>query len=152
MRFPALFFAGIGLLLSSCQQGEPAIRVEQAWARETRAGQAEAAVYLHIANRGSAADRLVSGATPRAKRTTLHSVSDEGGIHRMREMKGVDVAGGSSAHFAPGGQHIMLSGVTEPLQAGTSFPLTLQFERSGELQVEVAVGAAGDSMPAEHHR
>ena len=120
MRLPPVFLAALGMLLSSCQQGEPAISANQAWARETRAGQAEASVYLHIANRGSADDRLISAATPRASSTTLHSVSDEDGIHRMREMSGIEVPAGAAADFAPGGQHIMLSGVTEPLRPAAS--------------------------------
>lgn len=152
MRFPATVVTGLGLLLSSCEPGEPEIRIEQAWARETRVGQGQAAVYLRIANAGRAGDRLLSAQTPRAQTAMLHGVSNEGGIHRMREIASLDVPAGSAADFAPGGRHIMLSGVTGPLQPGTSFPITLRFERSGERQVQVAVRRAGETMDVEHRR
>jgi copper(I)-binding protein len=52
--------------------------------------------------------------------------------------------------------HIMLLGLTHPLLAGQSFPLTLHFEKAGMREVTVAVAkvgamglekAAGTGMP-----
>jgi hypothetical protein len=151
MRSSAILSAGLALLLlASCGGGEPDILVEKAWARETRAGQGQAAVYLRIVNTGTADDRLLTAAARRASSATLHGTSDDGGIHRMRELDGLEIPAGSAADFAPGGRHIMLSGVTEPLQPGTSFPLILRFERSGERQVQVDVQRAGETMKMEN--
>lgn len=150
MRLIVLAWAAFGLVVSGCERGEPAIRVEQAWARETAPGQSGAAIYLRIENRGLGGDRLLSVATPRAGKATLHSVSDDKGVHRMREVDGLDLAPGTSAEFVPGGQHIMLSGLAEPLRAGASFPLSLTFERSGEQRVEVMIRPAGATGAMEH--
>jgi copper(I)-binding protein len=151
MRHSIMVFTGLTLALAGCGGGgEPRISVEQAWARETLAGQSQAAVYLRVANRGTGPDRLVSASTPRAAAATLHDVSNDGGIHRMRAIDGVEVAAGASADFVPGGKHVMLSGVSEPLRPGTAFPLNLRFERSGERQVTVSVRRAGETM--ERHQ
>ena len=47
----------------------------------------------------------------------------------------------------PGGMHIMLQGLNEPLQAGKSFPLTLTFEKAGTREVTVAVEKPAASGP-----
>ena len=52
---------------------------------------------------------------------------------------GVVIPAGSSHVFAPGGDHVMLMGLTEPLDAGATLGLTLSFERAGEIRIEVPV-------------
>ena len=47
----------------------------------------------------------------------------------------------------PGAVHIMLVGLKQPLQAGKSFPLTLEFEKAGKREVSVAVEKAGAMGP-----
>ena len=152
MRTAVLILTGAGLALASCEQGAPAIAVDGAWARATAAGQGQGAVYLRIANSGSGPDRLVAAQTDRAKQATLHHVSNEGGVHRMRAMKSVEVRGRSAVEFTPGGQHIMLSGLNQPLEAGSSFALILRFERSGARELVVAVREAGAAAHLEHER
>jgi periplasmic copper chaperone A len=65
----------------------------------------------------------------------------------MREVDAIDVPAGGKVKLEPGGLHIMLVGLKAPLAAGSSFPLTLKFEKAGELKVEVKVESG---MPAGH--
>jgi hypothetical protein len=74
----------------------------------------------------------------------------EGSVMKMRPLAGVDVPANQPVALKPGGTHIMLEGLNEPLQAGKSFPLTLTFEKAGEKQVEVAVEKAGATGPGVH--
>lgn len=100
---------------------------------------ASAAGYLAVINRGTEADALlaVRSAFPAA---TLHtSETDAKGVVRMVEVERFDVAPGDTLTLSPGGAHIMFEGVEDPLEAGESFPATLVFERSGELEVEFHV-------------
>ena len=50
----------------------------------------------------------------------------------------------------PGAVHVMLQGLKEPLRAGQSFPLTLDFAKAGKREVMVAVEKAGAMAPASH--
>ena len=50
----------------------------------------------------------------------------------------------------PGGLHVMLMGLKHPLQPGQSVPMTLQFEKSGTREVDVAVGKVGATGPETH--
>jgi copper(I)-binding protein len=60
---------------------------------------------------------------------------------KMRAVEGgyIEVPAGGEAELKPGGLHIMLIRLAEPLENGTTFPLTLNFEKSGEIEIEVPV-------------
>ena len=137
------------LLLVSCkvENVPPSITVDAAWARATAPGQATAAAYATIINSGGA-DRLVAVYTPVGS-ASIHSTSTENGVMRMRPVGQLDIPANSTVELAPGEKHVMLSEVKQPLAVGTSFPLTFRFERSGQLQVTVAVrdpSATGSTM------
>ena len=126
------------LLLIACQQ-PPKIAVGDAWARETAPGQS-AAVYLTLANTGAGDDRLVAADSPAADSASLHSSSSSGGVARMRALPdGLDLAAGDRLELAPGGTHIMLTGLKRPLAAGRTVELRLRFARSGQQTLAVRV-------------
>jgi copper(I)-binding protein len=130
------------LLLASCgrSDGSPDIAVSDAWARATVAGQSATAAYMTIANTGSAADRLVAVEAPPPAQAMVHATSNENGIARMRPMgSGLEVPAGGAARLTPGGTHVMITGLTSPLEEGGTFRLTLRFERSGERSIDVPV-------------
>ena len=66
---------------------------------------------------------------------------------KMRPVKAIDVNVGESAVLKPGGIHVMLIGLKQPLREGETFPLTLTFAHAGALTVEVPVKAVGEIPP-----
>ncbi|MBB5692792.1 copper chaperone PCu(A)C [Muricoccus pecuniae] len=134
----------------AAQGPAPGITVEQPWARAALQGGTGGA-FLTLRNAGSAPDRLVAASTPLARTTEIHETVREGDVMRMRPTAGIEVPAGGSAALRPGGAHVMMIGLTEALRPGATLPLTLRFERAGEVQVTVAVQAAGASAPAAHH-
>jgi len=136
--------------VAACQNAPPQISVHEAWARATVQGQQQASAYLQVKNDGGQADRLLATRTPRAAMATLHSASTEGGVVRMRETtNGAVVPAHGELLLRPGGNHIMLTGVRNPLRPGEHFQLTLNFASSGDRTVDVAVLAPGASGPGE---
>jgi copper(I)-binding protein len=129
------------LLLGGCADSPPQIEVRDAWARATAAGQSSAAVYATIVNEGGG-DRL-TGVSSTAGMAMLHDNDSTGGMARMRMVGEVAVPEGGRLTLAPGGLHVMLSGLKAPLIAGSRVPLTFRFAGSGERKVEVAVVAPG---------
>lgn len=117
------------------------IQIDHCWARAsvTKTG----AVYMTIRNAGSTDDRLLAVATPVADRAQLHIEMNDNGIMKMRPLSAVDVKANSTVALAPGGIHVMLTGLKQPLKVGQSFPITLTFEKAGKLQVTVATQKAG---------
>ena len=127
------------------------IHVMKPWSRPLPPVSPNGAAYVTIMNMGSAPDRLVSVATPAAERAELHTHSMQGGMAKMRRLESVDVGPGETVVFEPGGHHIMLMGLTTPLVEGKTYPLTLRFERAGEVEVEVMVTESeGGASRLEH--
>ena len=127
------------------------LHIGHPYARPTPPGASTGAAYLSIANRGKAPDSLVRASTPRAQTTELHSMSMDGNIMRMRQVPAVAAAAGATVKLEPGGYHLMLLGLKQPLKAGERFPLTLHFEKAGQLTVEIVVqDAAAAGSHSDH--
>ena len=113
-----------------------------------------AAYFAMLENSGSTADKLLRASTPVAQRVELHTMSvDAQGVMRMREIEGIELAPKAVVRMRPGsGLHLMLIGLKAPLKEGTSFPMTLEFERAGKVEVSVVVQVpkAGDAASAMH--
>lgn len=128
------------------------ISIKHPWSRETAPRAKTGAGYLTIVNGGKEADRLVGGSTPVAERLEIHSVSMENNIMRMRHQKeGVEVPAGGQLELKPGGYHIMLIGLKQPLKAGESIPATLEFAKAGKVEVSFSVDSLAAKPKAEEH-
>jgi periplasmic copper chaperone A len=116
------------------------LTIEHPHARATVAVQKNGAAYMVIRNRGNEPERLLGARTGEAQAAELHgtTVTAEG-VARMRPAQAVEIPPGGEAKLAPGGLHLMLVQLKSPLVEGTSFPMTLVFERAGEIEVEVMV-------------
>lgn len=121
------------------------------WARPTAAGQQAAAAYLTIHNGGKREDRLLSVSTTAAAAASLHVTSNVGGIARMRPSGPVAIAPGRTVTMAPGGLHLMLTGLKAPLRPGTRLPLALRFERAGLVRTALPVQMSAPDARHAHH-
>ena len=128
----------VTIFLLSAAAAQAQITVQDAWARATPPGAKIAAGYLVIRNAG-AADRLVSASSPAAERVETHTTLRDGDISRMREVKGYEVPARGTLELKPAGSHLMLVNLKAPLKEGTTVPLTLKFERAGEVKTELQV-------------
>ena len=140
-----LALAASAALGHSHEKGD--IQVRHPWARATPPGATVAAGYLEIRNNGKDADRLLSASTPAAKRVELHVTEHSNHIAKMRQLRAFEVPGRERLALSPGGAHLMLVDIVQPLKKGERFPLTLRFERAGELEVEVEVQELGARHP-----
>jgi copper(I)-binding protein len=126
------------------------IAILHPWTRAAGAN-GNGAGYLRLRNGGGQPDRLLSAATPAARVAELHTMERDGDVMRMRPVRDIPIAPGTTVELRPGGFHIMMIGLTAPMQQGGRVPLTLRFERAGEVQVELAVEAAGARGSGHQH-
>ncbi len=119
---------GAMLLSASVYAGD--IRVEGAWSRATAPGQDTAMVDLHITSQRAAS--LTGVSSPAANSAELHSMTHEGGMMKMREVKAVELPAGKNVDLGGSGYHLMLIGLKSPLKAGDSVPLTLSIKVAGK--------------------
>jgi copper(I)-binding protein len=136
----ALFFAA--LLLASCKPASapPAVSVDGAWARATISGQSGSVAYFTIRNAGGE-DKLLTVSSSGVD-ASLHSTSMDNGVMRMRPLEALDIPANGTVELKPGGTHVMLMGLKQPLQAGSALELDLKFEKSGERKVTAEVRPA----------
>lgn len=85
------------------------------------------------------ADRLLGGTTPLAERFELHTMSMQGDVMQMRQLDAIALPAGQRVELKPGGLHVMFIGLKQPLTLGSKVPVTLRFERAGEVKVEMTV-------------
>jgi copper(I)-binding protein len=121
------------------------VQIKEPWARATPGGAQTAAAYATIVS--AAGDRLIGAATPVAQKADLHEMAMDGGVMKMRAVDGIDLPAGKPVTLKPGGYHIMLTGLNQPLKEGQSFALTLIFEKAGKQDVTVTVQKVGATSP-----
>ena len=140
----AAALAASGAVLAQSNQ----LEVSNAWARATPGKAENGAAYVTILS--PTPDRLLSASSPAAKKAELHTMEMAGMVMKMRPVAGLDIPAGQPVALKPGGEHIMLIGLQQPLREGQSFTLTLNFEKAGARTVSVAVEKAG-AMSGMHH-
>jgi len=147
MRF-TLFL--LGSFFSFAVQAQ--IQIEKPWSRATAPGAKVGGGYMLIRNQGAAADKLVSASSPAAGKVELHVHVNEGGVMKMREVPGYDVPAKGSFELKPGGAHLMFMNLKAPFKEGDKVPVTLKFEKAGEVKAEFQVGGLGGSSAPAHHK
>jgi hypothetical protein len=134
---------------------QSSIQIEKPWARATPAGAKTGAAYMTIDNKSNVTDRLTGASSDVAKTLQIHEMKVVEGTMKMREIPGgLPVPAGGSVVLKPGGFHVMLIELNQPLKAGETFALTLVFEKAGKVSIKVpveAMGASHDSMPGMGH-
>ena len=145
MSSKLLAFAASLLIAGSAMAQTAQVEVDNAWARATPGKAENGAAYLTLVS--PSGDRLTSVSTPDAQKAELHNMTMEGGVMQMRPLAGVDLPAGQKVTLKPGGMHIMLVGLRQPLKQGDTFPLTLSFEKAGRKEVTVAIQGPGAMGP-----
>jgi copper(I)-binding protein len=141
LRFllPALVLAGAAFTVQAHSYRVGDIAVGHPYARATAPGQPTGGAYLRLENHGAQADRLVSASAEVAKSVELHRMQMQGDVMRMRQIDAIEIPANKSVALESGGWHIMLVGLKAPLKEGDRFPMTLKFEKAGEVKVDVVV-------------
>jgi copper(I)-binding protein len=142
------------LLMPACfaQAQEYAVAslvVSDPWSMELPPNAPAVAVYFSIENRGAVADRLMSVDTPLAGQAQLHEHVHANGLMKMQQVQAVEIAPRQTVSFAPMAYHAMLLDLKDRSQlvAGQQFPVTLHFEKAGDVHVQVVVQK---QAPASH--
>ncbi len=132
------------LSVASDHSSHGPIKVEDAWARARTATAKVAGAFMEIENKSKEDDRLVSASSDISARVEIHITKMEEGVMRMIQMKdGIVIPAGAEVELKPGGYHVMFMGLNKQLEEGTMFPVTLTFEKAGDVKVMVHVKSSG---------
>jgi copper(I)-binding protein len=125
-----LFVAGFALALAPLAAFAQ-VSVMDAWVRGTVPGQKATGAFMQITSGSDTS--LVAVSSPVAKVVEIHTMSQEGGVMKMRAVPAIPVPAGKPVELSPGGYHVMLMDLGQPLKEGDKVPLTLTFaDKAGQ--------------------
>ena len=117
------------------------LEIAHPWSQELPPNAPTVAAYFVIHNSGKTADRLLSVDSPISAVAELHEHVMQGDLMKMQQVPSVDIPAGGNVMFAPMAYHVMLVNLKDRslLSDGKRFPLTMHFEKAGNVTVEVSV-------------
>ena len=128
--------------------------VKDAWVRGTVAPQKATGAFMQITS--AQGGKLVSAQSPLAGVTEVHEMAMDGNVMKMRAVPALELPAGKAVELKPGGYHVMLMDLKQPLQDGESVPLTLVVEgKDGKretLELKVPVKALSAAKPMADHK
>jgi copper(I)-binding protein len=152
----ALVLAAAGSVLAQAPApGAAAVDVRDAWIRASVPGQSGTGAFMKL--NAAAGARLVGASTPVAGVAEVHEMKMEGDTMRMRAVEGLALPARKTVELKPGGYHLMLMDLKQPLAKDSTVPLTLRFEDAKgqrstlDLKVPVLGGPVAPASGAHKH-
>ena len=139
-----------GVLIVCAQVAAAQVTVLDPWVRGTVEGQTSTGAYMTL--KSDTGSRLVAVTSPIATRSSIHEMSMNGNVMRMRTLESLPIPAGSTVALEEGHDHLMLEGLSHALKEGDQVRLTLTFvDASGKKQsidVQAPVRPLGAPAPA----
>ena len=132
-------FLLLGAALALAAPAFAQVAVKDAWVRATVTGQKSTGAFMKIVD--PAGGRLVEVRSGTAAVAELHEMSMDGTTMRMRPVAGIDLPAGMPVELKPGGFHVMLTDLKQPLAAGDTVDLILVVENKDKKRESVEVKA-----------
>ncbi|MFT6557800.1 copper chaperone PCu(A)C [Sneathiella sp.] len=138
-------------LFSAPSYADGMMMAKDGWARSRTASAKVAGAFVTLHNMSKEDDRLIGATSKIAKRTEIHTTKMTDGVMKMIQVKeGITVKAGETVQMKPGSYHIMFMGLTEVLAEGKEIPVTLKFEKAGDVDILVSVKKAGSMGHGGH--
>ena len=152
-----LFLSGVWAIITffaAAQASAETVRVgdlvvETAWARASIGTSRPAAAYMTISNTGQSTDILTGVETTVSGMAHIHKTGMKDGAFTMRPVGDLEIPAMGTVKLAPGGLHVMLMKLKQPLKKGEQFLMTLIFKENGRVDVPVRIYSVGASGPKE---
>lgn len=121
LRWALLVFGAMAAGLASAQ-----VEVKEAWARPAVQGQSGTGAFMTITAPQGA--KLVGASSPVAGVTEIHEMAMEGNVMKMRAIPFLDLPAGRAVELKPGGYHVMLMDLKQPLKIGEKVKIDFRLE------------------------
>jgi hypothetical protein len=129
------------------------VTVTDPWARATAPAQPVGGAFMTLTS--DRAVDVIAASSPVAKTVEIHEMKMEGDVMKMRAIPKLALPAGKPVTLEPGGYHLMLVDLKQPLKEGERVPITLvvlgKDEGRQEIRVEAEVRALVGGMREHHH-
>jgi copper(I)-binding protein len=151
MNFRPLSLTLASLLFATSALAQE-VTVVEPWARATVPGQKATGAFMNIT--AKQASKLLSASTPVAGITEIHEMKMDKDVMRMSSVPALELPAGKTVELKPGGYHVMLMDLKQPLADKSTITMTLTFEdakgQKSRMEVQVPVRAM-TPMPMHKH-
>lgn len=127
--------------------GADDVTVVDPYVRLVPPGTPATGAFFTLKNNGDKDHKVVKAESAAAKVTELHNHVHEGGMMKMRPVKDIDIKAKGEAVLQPGGLHVMLIDLKQPMQEGGNVSLKLTFEDNSSKEISVPVRRIQAEMP-----
>src|SRR5690554_333200 len=144
----------VGLSLAPVLALADTLTVEEAQVRAVPPVSTTTAAFMVLHNPGERDLVVLDAFSPVAENTELHNHVEEEGVMQMRQVPAISVPAGGSVELAPGGLHLMLIDLFEPLEEGDQVELTLELDNAERITFEAPVKrieVVDEASDHEHH-
>ena len=144
LRLYLLLIALPASLLSVAQAAE-VLTVNNPWVRATVPAQQVTGAFMTLT---AAVDlRLVAVSSPQAGMIEIHQMTMENNVMKMRALPdGMALPKGKAVELKPGGFHLMVMDLKQPMHQGAWLPLSLTVETKDKKRSTVMVSAEVKSL------
>jgi periplasmic copper chaperone A len=142
------FWAGLALSAGIVmpQAAWSQTQLSDAWVRGTVASQTSTGAFLHITSKQGG--KLVAVTSPVAGRAEIHEMKMDGDVMRMAAIDSLALPAGKMVELKPGGYHLMLLDLKQPLKDGDAVPLSLTVEHLDGTREQVTLRAGVKALGA----
>jgi periplasmic copper chaperone A len=123
-----------------------ALKINEPWVRATIGQQSATGAFMQIT--APSAMRLVEARSPVAGVVEIHEMAVVNNVMRMRQIEGLDLPAGRVVELKPGGYHVMLMSLKNPIKVGDQVPLTLVVEGPDKKRETIEIMATARPLSA----
>ncbi|MCR8922993.1 copper chaperone PCu(A)C [Dasania sp. GY-MA-18] len=138
------------LMMAGWVQAE--LKIEQAYVRGLPPGQPNTAAFMSLNNTGSQPLTLTAISSPAAQSVELHTSRQHGDMVHMEKLDSLQIAAAETVVLQPGGHHLMLLGLHQPLAEGDSVILQFSFSDGSQTSAKLAVRSVLNEPAAQQHQ
>jgi hypothetical protein len=148
LAFAAALLAAGGAAADPHQVKQGDITISSRMVRTSFGKAPNSAAYMVIANSGAVPDKLISARCACAASVGIHATETMAGMSTMQSVGPIVIPPHGQVVFHPGGLHLMLTHLKEPLVEGGEQTITLVFQRAGVVRASFHIRAQIPASPA----
>ncbi len=136
----------VSLILLNSSVWAASVNVEGAYVRHMPPTQSVTGAFMTFRNTTDADREIVSAESDVAERVELHTHLHDNGVMKMRQVEKIEVPARGETVLAPGGFHVMLIGLKQPLELGQMVDIKFNFDDGSSEQIQAEVKSVMGGM------
>ncbi len=131
-----LVTASLAAILGASSLFAADINVDNVRARTSKPGANNSAIFMNIKNNSDADVKLIEVKSSVCKSTEMHTHKHENGMKSMVQVPDIEIAKKGETKLEPGGLHVMLMGLNQPLKDGDKVDLWMKFSNGETITLD----------------